>query len=195
MTAMFSKRGSPWWILTVLFLAGLALSVRRSMVMPIDQFPVTLLGITNDPVQGRLASFIVTNESQLIIDCWVLSPQVNSNGMWSPPQQPAESNRRLQLRPGEANTFTVAAPSTAVEWREPVEWGYRPTTAARSIVGRLKSNFRLNWYLLRHGRPIRYNQGVEFNLYISYSEAITKLSPAGAKLDGSAHPPGTETGG
>ncbi|MGO8698276.1 MAG: hypothetical protein ACLQVY_11230 [Limisphaerales bacterium] len=167
------KRNSPWWIRTTLILAGLALFLWLAMAMPVARFPVKVLQLTNDPRQGWLATFLVTNESRLIIDYWICSPQVKSNGLWPVVQEPAWT-ASLRLAPGEANTFSVAAPATAMEWREPVRWGYRPTTKVRRWVGRLKSNFRLNWYLLRHGKRLRYNQGVEFDLFMSYSAAIEK---------------------
>jgi hypothetical protein len=154
---------------------GLVLFLILSDVTPIGRFPVTLVGMTNDPTQGRLASFIVTNASGATIDYCNYPPQVMSNGVWSPLQRPAHGSLGPlhELTLGKVNWFSVIVPTNAVEWRVPVGWGCRPTTALQGIIGRIRSNLHLNWYLLRHGKPLKYNSGVEVNLFMSYSAAIT----------------------
>jgi hypothetical protein len=170
------KRGSTWWVVTLLILASLVLFFWQSVDRSAGPFPVTFLGMTNDPVQGRMASFMVANASRLPIVCYIGSPQLKSNGVWLAWQQPPGTSK-LTLPPGQASTFSVAAPMNAVEWRAPVQWGYIPTGFRgifRGIIGTLKHNFNLNWYALRHGERLTYNNGAEVNLYMSYSAAIAE---------------------
>jgi hypothetical protein len=174
MAATILKRSSTRLIFAVALLVGLAFFLWRLAVIPAGQFPVTLLQMSNDPKQGRLASFNVTNGSGATIDYWIYLPQVKSSGVWSQLQHMPGAGT-LQLTPGQAFTFSVAVPMNAVEWRLPVRWCYRSHMGFR-VIEMWTVNLELNWKLLLHGITPKFYGGEELEFYMSYSRAITDRS-------------------
>jgi hypothetical protein len=140
-------------------------------VEPVDRFPISFLGTSNDPVLGLVASFSVTNESPRVIYFGICPAQVRSGDAWPALQIPASSGAVLAL--GQSKAFSVAAPVGAREWRVPVVWGYSPT-GIQSFSGRVKHNVRLNWLRLRLGRRPTVDNSPELTVYASYSPAISK---------------------
>lgn len=169
-------RAKVRWILVcstvaVLMLAAVVLVCWRSTSEPVEHLPISLLGTSNDPMRGLVASFSVTNESQMSISYCICPVQVKSDGAWPALQIPHSGG--TELASGKADVFSVAAPVAAQEWRVPVVWGYRPT-GVRSVAGTVKYNLRLNWHLLRHGRFPRLSRSSQFTMYASYSPTVPK---------------------
>ncbi len=171
------SRAKIKWVLVcsavaVLMLVTIGVVCWYATSEPIEHFPISLLGTSNDPVQGLVASFSVTNESRMMIYYCICPAQVKSNAVWPTLQIPSSGG--AELASGKAETFSIVAPVNGEDWRVPVVWGYKPT-GFQSVAGRVKLNLRLNWYRLPHGKgPALDSHGSQFTLYASYSPTVSK---------------------
>jgi len=154
-----------------ILLFGAAFIIWLSVPQPTANFPISFVGVTNNATGNILATFSITNQTPWTISYSVCPAQVQSNGIWSP--LPSAKGVGCDLRPHQVGTFTLPVPSPGRAWRVPVFWGCEPTGSAY-LRGVVKSNLRLNWYLIRHGRSPKLNRGAEFDLFVSYSPELTR---------------------
>ena len=158
--------------IVAVLLFGAAFAIWLSFPQPTASVPISFLGVTNDRANGALATFSITNQTRWTISYHVYPAQVESNGVWSP--LPALRGAWDDFLPShQVSTFTVPVPLHGEAWRVPVFWGCVPTGLAH-FRGLVKSNLKLNWYLIRRGRSLKFNRGAEFDIYASYSPEETR---------------------
>ena len=171
MTPFASKTFIACVICAVFLLATCALILVPSP-QPSAHVVISLLSFTNDPVQGAVATFCVTNPTDRILFYRTGPPQIESDQGWYPSWQPRGAGG-TNLLAHQGSTFMVRAPLTEHPWRVPVMWGHLPAGLER-FRGQVKYNVRLNWHLLSHGRSPKLFKHSELDACMSYSPEVTK---------------------
>jgi len=133
---------------------------------------ISLVRVTDDPVQGYTAIFGITNQSSSTISYLVGSPQIKTNSTWDSSTQHLHGAGKI-LPAHQATTFAVAAPSIWHVWRVPVFVGHVPAGPG-AFRAQLKTNVRRNWLLLGQGRSPRLFRDPEFAVYARFSPEISR---------------------
>jgi hypothetical protein len=153
------------------FLLGICVLTLVPSHQPSASVSITFLSLTNDPAQGAVATFCVTNPTDLILFYLAGPPQIKSDQSWSPSWTPRGAGG-TDLPAHQGSTFMVRVPLSGDLWRVPVVWGYLPAGLER-FSGLVRYNLRLNWHLLRHGRGPKLVNSPEFDVCTSYSPEVT----------------------
>ncbi len=172
--AKFMIRNNRWiWAggIGCVLLFSAVLFIWLPLAQPSASFQILFLSITNEPTRGALAYFSITNQSSSTISCTVCPPQIKSHGVWS--SLPSPFGTGIVLSPHQVTTFTTPASMSGEVWRVPVFWGCVPT-GVEFLRAQAKTNIRRNWFLLRHGRSLKFYSNPEFVIYASYSPEVVR---------------------
>ena len=134
---------------------GLAIALRPARPEPVPAPPFRFLG--NPSLSAGVATFQITNQGRAVVRCWVLSPQVKSNGQWIDLQAPTAGG--AMLAPRQTSTLSTTAPSNGSLWRVPVMWSYGPTKV-QLWKARAENFFR------------RQSKGLRAESYVAYSPEL-----------------------
>jgi hypothetical protein len=164
------------WVLVGSISSALLVSIFLFIWLPLSQpdgdFHISLVSITNDPVQGYSAIFSITNVCSSTISYLVCSPQIKTNSSWASIQMPRHG-AGMVLSPHVGSTFTVAAPSIWYVWRVPIIIGELPG-GLPFFRAQMKTNIRRNWLLLKQGRSPRFFSNPNFPVYTFFSPEVTR---------------------
>jgi hypothetical protein len=179
MTRLASRTPFACCICAVFLLGVCALTLVPSHQSS-TSFSVSFLSLTNDPVQGAIATFCVTNPTDRILFYQAGPPQIKSDQGWSPSWTPRGAGG-TNLPAHQGSTFMVRASLSGDPWRVPIIWNHVPAGLER-FRGQVRYNVRVNWHLLRQGRSPKLFKHSEVDACMSYSPEVTNqlAEPNGA---------------
>jgi len=172
----FMTRNKSRWVLAGTTSSALLMFLILLIWLPLPRadgsFHISLVNVTDDPVQGYTAIFSITNQSSSAISYLVGPPQIKTNSTWGSSTRHLHGAGKM-LPANQATTFAVAAPSIWYLWRVPVFVGRVPA-GLDFFRGQLKTNVRRNWILLGQGRSPRFFRDPEFAVYASFSPEVSR---------------------
>jgi len=162
-----------WLVFATFVLLTIAVVITGVLTVsaPKPSFQILLLGVTNEPALGQVASFSVSNYGSSRLSLCICPPQVKRLRDWSPVQPPRPDC--MYIERGDVQTFEVSVPDDPNAWRVPVYWGYKPFGLRRVVdIGRY--NWNINRVRLELGRSPLFIWNSQVDLRLGYGPEITK---------------------